>query len=196
MSRIKKGLSKKQQILNAAFDTICEYTISGTNLREIARRVGMSQGNLHYYYPAKEELLLDLLSLLLDNFIDERKKIIYDSTKKPFEKLALILNHDNMHIQKRKEMGVFLEFCIIGAKNAIIQKKFQETYNTWLSIIELFIDEGIKEGSFSSKHRDFIPDLFISIIDGAALRYHVNGKAFNLKTYFASVHTLISELLT
>lgn len=196
MDITKKNLTKKQEILNAAFDTICEKTIGGTNLREIARRVGMSQGNLHYYYPAKEKLLLDLLSLLLNNFIDERKKIIYDTTKNPFEKLALILNHDNMHIRKKKEMGVFLEFCIIGAKNTIIQKKFQETYNTWVSIIELLIDEGIKEGSFSTTHRDFIPDLFISIIDGAALRYHVNGKAFNMKKYFASVHTLISDLLT
>jgi len=196
MDGIEKGLSKKQKILNSAFDTICENTIGGTNLREIARRVGMSQGTLHYYYPAKEELLIDLLSHLLNNFIDEREKIISDNTKNPFEKLALLLNYDKMHIQKRKEMSVFLDFCIIGATNTTIQKKFQETYTAWLSTIGLLLDEGIKEGSFLPTHRDFIPDLLISIIDGAALRYHVNGKAFNIKKYFTSVHTLISDLLT
>ena len=189
------NINKKQQILNAAFDTIYENTIGSTNLREIARRAGMSPGNLHYYYPAKETLLIDLLDYLLITFLEERKQLVKSPSLNASEKLAAIIQLENIHVQKRKEMCVFMDFCINGTRDEIIQQKIQNTYKIWLSLLESVIEEGINNGSFSAKHAKLLPDLLISMFDGASLRYYVNGEAFNLEEYFSLFHTLIADLL-
>ncbi len=58
-----------ETILEAALETIFVEKISGARLRQVARRAGMSQGNLHYYYPTKDELFQALLDHLLKNHI-------------------------------------------------------------------------------------------------------------------------------
>ena len=191
-----KGVQKKQIILNAAFDTIYENTIGNSNLREIARKAGMSPGNLHYYYPSKEKLLADLLDYLLDSFIDERKTLIEDRSRRASEKLTDLLLKENKHVKKKKEMCVFMDFCINGTKDNIIQQKVQKTYKEWLNMIESVVDEGIAEGAFGGRFIKIIPDLIISLIDGAALRYHVNGDIFNPDEYFESVGDVLMKLLT
>jgi TetR/AcrR family transcriptional regulator len=195
MSNLTNKTPKKQKILDAAFETIYEKTIGSTNVREIARKAEMSPGNLHYYYPAKDKILIDLLDFLLGNFINKRKQLVDNSEASAQEKLFNLLDYENSHVLKRKEMCVFMDFCINGSRNEDIQQKVQETYQAWLNLINSIIDEGIFEGAFSDRFRNIIPDLLISIIDGAALRYHVNEKSFNPKQYFESVKEVLAELL-
>ncbi|MFJ2620330.1 TetR/AcrR family transcriptional regulator [Glutamicibacter sp. NPDC087344] len=58
-----KSRTRRQEILEAAFEVFAVGGYRGSSMREIAERVGMSQPGLMHHFPTKESLLVSLLEL-------------------------------------------------------------------------------------------------------------------------------------
>ncbi len=52
---------RHREILAAALELIAEHGYAGASLRELARRVGMSQPSLYHYFATKQDLVLQIL---------------------------------------------------------------------------------------------------------------------------------------
>ncbi|CAM5645627.1 TetR family transcriptional regulator [Streptomyces pilosus] len=57
----RKGLERRKQILRAALEVFSEQGERGSSLKEIAKRVGMSQAGVLHYFESREELLVAVL---------------------------------------------------------------------------------------------------------------------------------------
>jgi AcrR family transcriptional regulator len=57
-SRIDIGSIRREQIIDAAAAVIAEQGIQNLSLSEIEQKAGMSRGQLTYYFPAKEDILV------------------------------------------------------------------------------------------------------------------------------------------
>lgn len=53
---------RRTQILREALRLFAEHGVEGASLRELARRVGISQPSLYHYFPSKEALVSALFS--------------------------------------------------------------------------------------------------------------------------------------
>jgi AcrR family transcriptional regulator len=56
---------RKQQIVEAAVAVIAEQGLQHLSLSEIEKKAGMSRGQLTYYFPAKEDILLAVFDQLI-----------------------------------------------------------------------------------------------------------------------------------
>lgn len=54
----KKGRERRQQIIEASKEVLMTSGITGLVLRDIAVQLGITHGNLQYYFPTKEDLLV------------------------------------------------------------------------------------------------------------------------------------------
>ena len=73
----KKSLQTKYDIVRTATKMIWEKGYSEASIKMIAKELGISTGNITYYYPTKEHLLATLVDALCKfqrNFIDEKSK--------------------------------------------------------------------------------------------------------------------------
>ncbi len=61
---------RRRQIIDAAVAVIAEQGIQHLSLSEIERRTGMARGQLTYYFPHKEEILL----AVFDGMVDEMRR--------------------------------------------------------------------------------------------------------------------------
>ncbi len=191
-----EGLSPPpERILEAALEVLSEHKISGTRMRQIARQAEMSQGNLHYYFPSKDALFLNLLDHLLERFVQERKDTLSDANIRPILKLSFILNQDRDIILRRKELDVFFDFWVQGTRDPAIREKITSLYARWRHDISLVIDEGVRTGLFNPRHAPLIPALLVSVMDGAALQYLIDPNAFDLDAYFTTAYEMILQLL-
>ncbi|MGB3315027.1 MAG: TetR family transcriptional regulator C-terminal domain-containing protein [Albidovulum sp.] len=68
LTRIQQ--KNRQTILNAALDVFSQYGFRGATLDQIAEVAGLSKPNLLYYFPSKEAIHAELLSGLLDTWLD------------------------------------------------------------------------------------------------------------------------------
>jgi AcrR family transcriptional regulator len=64
--RIDIGSIRREQIVEAAVAVIAEQGIQNLSLSEIESRAGMSRGQLTYYFPTKEAILLAVFDRLLE----------------------------------------------------------------------------------------------------------------------------------
>lgn len=63
--RIDIASIRREQIVEAAVAVIAEQGLQNLSLSEIEKRAGMSRGQLTYYFPAKEDILLAVFDRLL-----------------------------------------------------------------------------------------------------------------------------------
>ncbi|HVS39355.1 MAG TPA: TetR family transcriptional regulator C-terminal domain-containing protein [Gemmataceae bacterium] len=65
-SRIDVGSIRRRQIVEAAIAVITEQGLQNLSLSEIEQKAGMSRGQLTYYFPAKEDILLAVFDRLIE----------------------------------------------------------------------------------------------------------------------------------
>ncbi len=79
----------KQKILKAATELFASKGFDGTSVRDIAENVGLSVPGMFHYFPSKEEILYEIMTVFMDNAY---KKImeVYSADIDPIEKLSEI----------------------------------------------------------------------------------------------------------
>ncbi|HLJ98002.1 MAG TPA: TetR/AcrR family transcriptional regulator, partial [Gemmataceae bacterium] len=63
--RIDIAKIRRDQIVEAAAAVIAEQGLQNLSLSEIEKKAGMSRGQLTYYFPAKEDILLAVFDRLV-----------------------------------------------------------------------------------------------------------------------------------
>ncbi|CAN3128006.1 TetR/AcrR family transcriptional regulator [Mycobacterium sp. smrl_JER01] len=64
-----KSASRRGDIIEAAVNVFAERGYVGASVREIAERLGISKGNLTYYFAVKDDLLFEIVTDLHDSFL-------------------------------------------------------------------------------------------------------------------------------
>ncbi len=64
-ARIDVGAIRREQIVEAAIAVITEKGLQNLSLSEFEKKAGLSRGQLTYYFPAKEDILLAVFDRLL-----------------------------------------------------------------------------------------------------------------------------------
>jgi len=62
MVRTAEAGSTRERILQVALDLFGRQGYSGTSIRDIANRMGMTKAAVYYHFPSKENLLADILT--------------------------------------------------------------------------------------------------------------------------------------
>src|SRR5437016_9319851 len=70
-ARIDIGSIRREQIVEAAVAIIADRGLQHLSLSEIENKVGMSRGQLTYYFKTKEAILLAVFNRLLDIMSEE-----------------------------------------------------------------------------------------------------------------------------
>jgi AcrR family transcriptional regulator len=71
-TRIDIGRIRRDQIVEAAVAVIAEQGIQNLSLSEIEKKVGMSRGQLTYYFKSKEDILLGVFDRLVEMMRGQR----------------------------------------------------------------------------------------------------------------------------
>ncbi|WP_058246432.1 TetR family transcriptional regulator C-terminal domain-containing protein [Tropicibacter naphthalenivorans] len=114
LTRIQKA--KRQTILEAALDVFSAEGFRGATLDRIAAEAGLSKPNLLYYYPSKEAVFQELLSGLLETWLDPLAAM--DPSGEPLEEImAYVRRKLEMARDYPRESRLFANEILRGAPN-------------------------------------------------------------------------------
>ncbi|WP_347310273.1 TetR family transcriptional regulator C-terminal domain-containing protein [Defluviimonas sp. SAOS-178_SWC] len=83
LTRIQQ--KNRQTILEAALEVFSQHGFRGATLDQIAEVAGLSKPNLLYYFPSKEAIHVELLSTLMDAWLDPLRAL--DPAGDPVEEI-------------------------------------------------------------------------------------------------------------
>jgi len=164
------GRHSRDRVLQAALDLIIEVGIDQVRLAEIARRAGMSSGQVMYYFTSKEHILLETLAWQEHQDGMRRQAALARVTGawrqlERFVELFLPAAHPD------PSWILWLEAWARAPHNRQVSRFLEELLNPWRDALADIVARGVAEGAFAAPAEigDFTRR-FIAVLDGLALQ--------------------------
>jgi AcrR family transcriptional regulator len=162
------------QIKRAALAAFCEHGYHGTSVREIAAGAGMSVPGLYHHFPAKGDILFELINRTMDDLISETKAALAASDDEPTAQLrAIVRAHVLFHTDRREESFVGnteLRNLNPERRAAIIEKRdHQQRLFDWVVLT------GAERGFFATPHPKEASRAIVTMCTAVASWYHKSG---------------------
>jgi AcrR family transcriptional regulator len=162
------GRRSRDRVLQAALDLIIEAGIDRVRLAEIARRAGMSSGQVMYYFTSKEHILLETLAWQEHQDTIRRAAALATVTGgwrqlERFIELYLPATHPD------PSWILWLEAWARAPHNMQVSRFLEELLNPWRDDLAALVARGVREGVFAAPAGDF-NRRFIALLDGLALQ--------------------------
>lgn len=152
-------ISTKQKILAVARTLFNDYGYNSVSLRDIAKAVGISEGNLTYHFKKKENLIESLLLESVDTFPT--------GTPQTLEELDAIFEDLQQNVQKN--LYFFLHYAQLSQSSPEICQKQSIRYSKLLEKLKRAfqnLNEAglVRDEVFSGEYNNMIDTLYMSII--------------------------------
>ncbi|HBE77383.1 MAG TPA: TetR/AcrR family transcriptional regulator [Firmicutes bacterium] len=189
-----KDISKK--ILAATLEVIAKEKISGTRMHLIAEEADMTQSNLHYYFPTKNDLLIALLNDIQHWFSENRQQQVDLEHKSSAENLHALFSEKRDVILNHKKLDyVQFDYWVQGTVDPEVRSTFQRTFDTWRKDIQKVLNERSRSKTGDVRYQRMIPYLMVSLMMGASMQYLIDEAEFDLDEYFEVAEAVILSLL-
>jgi len=135
--------NQREKIITVASRIMSQKGYKGASLQEISELVGIHKTTIFHYFKNKEELLLAVLRIAIENVIKQLELIIEDETLSPEEKLRqAIYTHLDSMVKHLDNVNVYhSEIRFLSKKN---RRKYLDTRKYYASFFGRIIKE-IKE---------------------------------------------------
>jgi AcrR family transcriptional regulator len=185
-----------QKILEATLETIAREKISGTRMHLIAREANMSQSNLHYYYPTKNDLLIALMDEIQERFSKKRVESVDLENKSFKENLNGLFEEKKDDIINHKKVDyVQFDYWVQGTVDPEIRGKFQKAFDEWREDIGEVLQKSEAAGEMDPKTINMVPYIIVSLMMGASMQYLIDEGKFDLDEYFNMSKKMILDFI-
>jgi TetR/AcrR family transcriptional regulator len=158
--------SKRERILDAAFDKFKRYGFLKTTIDEIAQLAQVGKGTIYFYFKNKE----DILESLVDRELSRGFRLVADAMAKQQTvggqlRTLIEMSFDYFH---RNELVSKVLAMDQGFVLSAITKKNKEIQHVSIQGIQHLLEQGMKEGVF----REFDAHKAAYIIDSLIRSFH------------------------
>ncbi|MDC0932832.1 TetR/AcrR family transcriptional regulator [Arcobacteraceae bacterium] len=161
MAIIVDKVQKRRDIALSCNDLLLEKGIKKLTIAEVAKTAGVSKGSIYDYFENKEDIVFEIIRSHISAYQEEvNEKVNQDDTtrEKVFLLFSFILNDDE---EFEKHQNIYKEYMSIDiAGECENMCKFDNECAVFFkSILELFIQDGIKKGELIESSQNLVDGL-------------------------------------
>jgi len=164
-----------QVLLDAARHEFAERGYTGTSVREIARRAGMSLSAMYHYYSGKEELLAALVDESSQAFFTACHEALDKVGDDPGERLAAMVRATvRWRAERRLESNLLItEWRSLSEERREANRKQQHDGS---ALFKQIVQEGVDQGVFRTPYPDDARRSVIAMCNAVAQWYRDDGE--------------------
>ena len=157
MGNSKEAEERKKEILDVAEELFTAKGYDSTSTTEILERVGIARGTLYYHFKSKEEILDALIDRIIQGMVSNIRLALSDKST-ALQKLISFVGAMKVDSAIGKEITDYAH----KPQNALMHQKIQNSLLAVLTpIASEIIEEGIKEGSFSTSYPEETAEMLL-----------------------------------
>ncbi|SEM91367.1 TetR/AcrR family transcriptional regulator [Lihuaxuella thermophila] len=142
----------KQKIVEESIKLFEIKGYSETSIQDIVDALGVTKGTFYYYFDSKEQLLMDIQLMYINELLERQQEILLDPNKdcktKVFENIRLLIKQIRTHGRKAKIF--FRELMNLNPDHYLIIKHKRSQFRLNLQKI---IEMGMERGEFRTDLR-------------------------------------------
>ena len=182
------GQATAELILERARDITVSEGLDKLSMRGIARSLGLSPGNLSYYYKTKADLIADLFAFVLEPYLEEFERLRQQDAGNPEDQLRHVLEFVFDDLQQSLTTHFFPQMWALSLRDATVSEHMERIYTTYRSVLE-----GIIRQLRPDAHPRLISDLALTISAGIEGHTMFTGHARPHQARAAHVKPLVIE---
>ncbi|MFT6287433.1 MAG: AcrR family transcriptional regulator [Halieaceae bacterium] len=124
----KRGKARVTEILATAQKILVQEGLAKLTTRGVANRLGISVGNLAYYYPSNDALLQAIIKHVIEGYDEEVRQEFRSFPDNPRERLKAFLRYLIDDAKKPEVRGFFYQFWGLATHNAVAAQTREEMY--------------------------------------------------------------------
>jgi AcrR family transcriptional regulator len=144
---------RRLQILKALDTCLQEKSFEKTSIKDIARVAGVNHGVLHYYFSNKEDILLNYIDYVIDDYRTQVKELLGSKDMARLGKRELmeeIFGFINDRITLNKGLSrIFVEIWEIALYHDAVRAKLREAYTRWFDELVANLSRYIDDKQFA-----------------------------------------------
>lgn len=157
MAKKKSDEDVKSEIIKAARSLFMKYGYNKTTMEDIAKSAGKGKSTLYYYYPSKDDVMLEVLQSEADALFKVLKErlALFHTAKEKFQNYFII---GNEFVEKTANLYQIMRSELID--NYPIQKKLRAIYDDRdIEYIKSILVFGIENNEFTRINPNDLDDL-------------------------------------
>ena len=169
-----KGQKKKQDILAVARPFLLNEGHPSFSLRDVAKQAGISLGNLQYYFPAKNDLLVYIVQSEIDENLELIRSVDWSSGP-PEQTLRTLI--ETILARLGGEAGqLYLLTAFLALHNDRFKKLQRDGFN---GLIAASVEAARAIApNLSQKDLKMAALIAVSLVDGAVVQIHARPEEF------------------
>ena len=165
----ENGQRSRDRVLQAALDLITEAGIDQVRLAEIARRAGMSSGQVMYYFTSKEHILLETLAWRDGQDLTRTRAAVAEVTG-AWPQLERFIGLYLPASPADSSWILWMEVWARAPHNRQVSQRLEELLRPWRDELAAIVERGTQEGAFPAPGPiDDFPLRFAALLDGLAI---------------------------
>src|SRR5882724_8424115 len=165
------GQRSRDRVLQASLELIAEVGIDRVRLAEIARRAGMSSGQVMYYFTTKEHILLETLAWS-EHEETRRRRAVLPGVAGPWRQLE---RYVDLYLPSGPADPAWILWTEAWARaphDAEVAGFLDELMRPWGEDLADIVQRGLREGTFALRvEPGEFTICFCAMLDGLAIVY-------------------------
>jgi len=187
--------TRREQILEAAYEVALRRGIDGLTVRAVAARARLSHSLVLFHFKRKDQLGLGLLDRVLAGTLSLTVPNEVRTIRKPRERLQALVDQELRRMSgEPRRLRLLLEFWARGGHNAVIRQKIGaglEEYRTAFQDVVSEMSDGKPNRANSSAG---LAAVAVSLIIGYPVQTMIDPEWVGPEEYLASVHDVLDRL--
>ncbi|MCA1981172.1 MAG: TetR family transcriptional regulator [Calditerrivibrio sp.] len=155
---------KFHRILNAAIYIIARKGFHNTKVKDIADRAGVASGTVYNYFSNKNDILLSIMILKINEYVKSAKQGIEDVSD-PREKIKILTKYHLSAMQSNPDLALVLQLELRQPSKEF-RDKVRKNLREYFNFIEDIIRDGVEKGFFNKNlNIYFAREMFFGTID-------------------------------
>jgi AcrR family transcriptional regulator len=166
MAKTTRNLTK-DMIINAVEEVITSQGVNSFSLKDLSKKLDISQGTLYYYYKSKDELILDLMKKhmneLSHDYVEWLKR--HNDGSLTASRFLDVIFYKGLHLFNRAKIHIYLiNECLSSSPS--LREEYTRMWEEWKKSIAV----GVKAAFPEEKDPDAYAYLLMLLIDGLTIQ--------------------------
>jgi AcrR family transcriptional regulator len=186
--------ARREQMLRAALEVICERGYPDTRIADVAERAGISPALVIYYFKTKDHLLTEAIRYSEDTWYadGQRRLAALPTAAARLEEIVAMSCLPEDDPDPHSSWLLWLDFWAQAARNADVAGLRQKSDERWRDTIVALVRAGQEVGEFRDVNAIDFAVLLSALLDGVAIQIALKDpvvdpvSAFELSMRFAA----------
>ena len=186
---------RQEQIKQAVLDIIFTDGLKNLSTRNLAKKIGMSEGAIFRHFPTKQDIILSIIADFQNELIGSLRNIA-NSTVESEQRLYEFLCTTVKYLTDNKGITILLLSEASHNGDEVLKNKLQQIFNSQKELIIKIIQEGIATGNWDeSISVEDLATLYMGIPVSVNVNLVLSGGVFHRDNFCKRMMQLLLKIL-